>query len=613
MSVILGISAFYHDSAACIVREGEIVAAAQQERFSRVKHDERFPEDAIRYCLDACGIGPDDLSYVAYYEKPLLKFDRLLETYLAFAPKGFPSFKKAIPVWLKQKLFLENHIRSGPLKAYSGPIVYPEHHEAHAASAFYPSPFESAAVVTVDGVGEWATTTIGRGNGNELEMLEQINFPHSIGLLYSAFTYFCGFKVNSGEYKLMGLAPYGEPEFYEIIRSELIELKADGSYRLNLKYFDYPVGLKMTSRRFSKLFGIEPRLSESPIQRIHMNLAASVQKVVEEAILNIVSHARELTGENRLCLAGGVALNCVANGKIARSGIFDDIWIQPASGDAGGSLGAACFTWHQLMKKPRSVSKHDLQKSSLLGPDYSNEAIQEVLERHGASWEYFESPDLQAERIAEYIQLGSVVGVHSGKMEFGPRALGSRSILADPRSPEMQRNLNLKIKFRESFRPFAPSVMEEHTSDFFDLGCSELSPYMLLVSDVEESQKVKLPAESSALEGFEKLSLVRSTVPAITHVDNSARVQTVGRRQHPFFHAILSAFYEKTGCPMLINTSFNVRGEPIVCTPEDAYQCFMNTDMDVLSVGSFMLEKTQQDQSSQENSRSAYLEQFQLD
>jgi carbamoyltransferase len=591
---ILGISAFYHDAAACIVQDGKIVAAAQEERFTRKKHDETFPSHAIEYCLNEAGIGATGLDYVVFYEKPLLKFDRLLETYLAFAPRGFMSFRKAIPIWLKKKLFIERELRKGPLTDYAGLIVYPEHHESHAASAFYPSPYESAAIITIDGVGEWATTTVGHGKANNLEMLRQINFPHSLGLLYSAFTYYTGFRVNSGEYKLMGLAPYGSPKFVDLIKKELISIKADGSFALNLDYFDYCVGLKMTNRKFAKLFKSNPRTTESRIEQIHMDLAASIQSVIEEVILKIANQAYKITGEDNLCLAGGVALNCVSNGRIAREGPFKNIWIQPASGDAGGSLGAALFTWYKLLENPRVPNDMDSQNGSLLGPSFSDDQILACLQKRNASYEKFEDEGVQAERIAQLLASENVVGLHAGKMEFGPRALGNRSILGDPRSPRMQQLMNLKIKFRESFRPFAPSILAEHSKAYFDIGVARDSPYMLLVGPVDESKRLPCKTELDQSEGFEKLNIPRSDIPAVTHVDFSSRVQTVDKIRNPFYYRIIEAFYKKTGCPLVINTSFNIRSEPIVCTPEDAYNCFLGTEMDVLSVGSYLLVKKEQ-------------------
>ncbi len=612
MPNILGVSAFFHDSGACLVQDGEIIAAAQEERFTRKKHDDSFPVNAIQYCLEEAQIEAGEIDYVVFYEKPLLKFERLLETYLSFAPRGFLSFRKAIPVWLKKKLFMERELRMGPLKNYHGPLVFPEHHESHAASAFFPSPFESAAILTIDGVGEWATTTIAKGSGNSIEIVKQLNFPHSLGLLYSAFTYFLGFKVNSGEYKLMGLAPYGQPKYSQLIWEHLIHLNDDGSFRLNLEYFDYPVGLKMTNRKFADLFGCSVRRSESEIEQIHMDLAASIQNVLEEVVLKIAHHAYEVTGEKKVCLAGGVALNCVSNGVLARNGPFDEIWVQPASGDAGGSLGSALFCWHQLLGNSRQLSRLDSQKGSLLGPSFSNYEIRNLLQKKGAIFKEYGDEIEQASDIAELIKQQCVVGLHHGRMEFGPRALGSRSILGDPRSPEMQKVMNLKIKFRESFRPFAPSILKSHMHAYFMTGNVSESPYMLMVAPVKAEHRLSCEAELDEVEGLEKLLIPRSKIPAVTHVDFSARVQSVDPERSPFYCRIIEAFYEKTGCPMLINTSFNIRGEPIVCTPGDAFRCFMGTHMDVLVVGAFVLIKSEQPKGLKEEFVS-YLEEFELD
>lgn len=612
MTTILGISAFYHDSAACLVKDGKIVAAAQEERFTRKKHDENFPANAIEYCLNEAGVSGEEVDYVVFYEKPLLKFDRLLETYLAFVPRGLVSFRKAIPLWIKKKLFFERELRSGPLANYQGPIVYPEHHESHAASAFFPSPFESAAVITIDGVGEWATTTIGKGEGNKISLLKQINFPHSLGLLYSAFTYYTGFRVNSGEYKLMGLAPYGQPKYVDLIKKELIKINDDGSFRLNLKYFNYCVGLTMTNAKFDKLFGRSRRTPESPIESLDMDLAASIQKIVEEVVLKMAEHAHELTGCENLCLAGGVALNCVSNGRISREGPFKNIWVQPAAGDAGGSLGAAIFTWHQLLNKPRKVENSDFQSGSLLGPEYSNKEAEQVLNEAGAVFKNFDSEASQVEFLAKKIADGNVVGLHHGKMEFGPRALGGRSILGDPRSEKMQRVMNLKIKFRESFRPFAPSILQTEAKQYFDVGVIDESPYMLFVGPVQNQHRINQTEALEEKQGLDKLKIPLSTVPAITHVDYSARVQTVDPERNPFYHSLISQFQKLTGCPLVINTSFNIRGEPIVCTPHDAYRCFMGTQMDVLSVGSFVLCKEDQPEENLQ-SNDEYLENFALD
>ena len=591
---ILGISAFYHDSAAALLTDGRIVAAAQEERFSRRKHDAALPLRAIRFCLEAAGIESSDLDLVVFYEKPLLKFDRLLETYLAFVPAGFRSFRQAIPLWLKEKLFTPRILDRGLGSGYRGRYVFPEHHESHAASAFFPSPFEEAAIVTVDGVGEWATATLGFGKGNRVTLSHEIGFPHSLGLLYSAFTYYTGFKVNSGEYKLMGLAPYGEPRFADLIRRRLIEIKPDGSFRMDMAYFNYCQGLTMTNERFHRLFGAPPRRPEAPLERFHMDVAASIQAVTEEVLLNMARHAHKLTGSSDLCMAGGVALNCVANGRILREGPFRRIWVQPAAGDAGGALGAVLFTWHQLLGHPRKPQPDDSQRGSLLGPAYSADEIRCFLENRRAPYRRYDGEKELCDRVAEMIRRQRVVGWFQGPMEFGPRALGGRSILADPRSPEMQKTLNLKIKFRESFRPFAPAVLADRAHEFFHAANGMESPYMLLVSDVRSEKRTDCLDPLSRAVGFEKLGVPRSEIPAVTHVDFSARLQTVDRKRHPRFHLLLDAFERATGCPVLINTSFNVRGEPIVCTPEDAYRCFMATDMDALVLEDFLLIKEEQ-------------------
>jgi carbamoyltransferase len=581
---ILGISAFYHDSAACLVRDGEILAAAQEERFSRKKHDAGFPRHAIDYCLREAGLAEaSQLDLVAFYEKPFLKFERLLSTYLACAPRGLRSFIKAMPVWMKEKIWLKANIREE--LDFEGPLIFPEHHESHAASAFFPSPFERAAVVMIDGVGEWTTTSVGRGEGNHVELLEELRFPHSLGLLYSAFTYYLGFRVNSGEYKVMGLAPYGEPKFRDLIFSELIDLKANGSFRLNLRYFDFMAGLTMTNRAFDELFGGPPRKPEAELTQRHMDLARSIQAVTEEMMLRMASHAHELTGERHLCLAGGVALNCVGNGRILREGPFDKIWIQPAAGDAGGALGAALLGWHHYHKKERTISPSgDLQQGSFLGPAYD---APEFLRLHEIP--HMEIPEEELmPRVAELIEEGNVIGWFQGRMEFGPRALGNRSILGDPRRSDMQEKLNLKIKFRESFRPFAPAVLEERVSDCFELETP--SPYMLLVAPVKET--LRLNGESEEPSGMiARLRQRRATLPAVTHIDYSARVQTVSAATNQRFYALLDAFQQRTGCPVLVNTSFNVRGEPPVCTPVDAYRCFMKTEMDYLVLGNCLIDK----------------------
>ncbi len=587
---ILGISAFYHDSAACLVRDGDIVAAAQEERFSRKKHDDRFPRHAIDYCLKAGGITAKDLDYVAFYEKPFLKFERLLETYLAYAPRGIASFIASMPIWLKQKLWMKTYITK-ELGA-SCPILFTEHHKAHAASAFYPSPYERAAFLTMDGVGEWATASYGVGEENKLRIMADIQFPHSLGLLYSAFTYYTGFKVNSGEYKVMGLAPYGEPKYVKAIFDNLVDLKDDGSFRMNMDYFNYAAGLTMTNSKFDKLFGGEPRKPESPLTQRDMDLARSLQDVTEEIVLRMAHEVKRKTGENYLCLAGGVALNCVANGKLLRSGLFKDIWIQPAAGDAGGALGAALEVWYGYLGKPRRVARgEDAQHGSYLGPEYTNEELKSYLDANNIPAEYVPTGVL-VQRVADLIAGEKVVGWVEGRMEFGPRALGARSILGDARSPKMQEIMNLKIKFRESFRPFAPSVLAERISDYFEI--DRESPYMLLVADVKKERQKKMSDEQKKWFGLQKLYVARSDIPAVTHVDYSARIQSVNKKTHPLYHALISEFDKKYGCGVIINTSFNVRGEPIVCTPEDAYRCFMRTNMDYLVMGNYILDKTKQ-------------------
>ena len=609
MTAILGISAYYHDSAAAVVVDGEIVAAAQEERFTRVKHDHRFPSAAIEWCLSEAGLEPDDLDYVGFYDKPFLKFERLLETYLAFAPAGFRSFLKAMPLWLNQKLHLPREIRRELDDRYTRRIVFAEHHESHAASAFYPSPFDEAAILTIDGVGEWATASFGVGRGRNIELSHELRFPHSLGLLYSAFTYFTGFKVNSGEYKLMGLAPYGEPRYADLILDRLIDLGDDGSFRLDLDYFNYCQGLTMTSRRFDRLFGGPPRRPESPLTQREMDLAASIQTVTEEVMLRMARHVHDRTGLTKACLAGGVALNCVGNGRILRDGPFDEIWIQPAAGDAGGALGVALFIWHQLLGNDRTPRQPDGQHGSLLGPSYGADEIASLIDARGAIAHRFDDPDELDDRIAALIEDEKVVGLFQGRMEFGPRALGCRSIIGDARSRSMQSVMNLKIKFRESFRPFAPIVLAEHAAGYFDLAGGADSPYMLIVSPVADA--VRLPVDDDAAEGLDKLKVPRSTIPAVTHVDGSARVQTVDRERHPRLHRLMTRFFERTGCPVLINTSFNVRGEPIVCTPEDAYTCFMGTDMDVLVLGNHVLLK--HEQRTGDVDRDSYLSRFELD
>jgi carbamoyltransferase len=587
---ILGISAFYHDSAAALIKDGEIIAAAQEERFTRRKHDERFPKNAVDYCLQVAKLNINDIDYVAFYEKPFLKFERLLETYLAYAPRGIVSFIKAMPLWLKEKLWMKEFLAKE--LRYKGKILFPEHHESHAASAFFPSPFERAAIITMDGVGEWTTTSYGVGVGNKLRIVADIHFPHSLGLLYSAFTYYAGFKVNSGEYKLMGLAPYGEPKYKKLILEKLIDLKDDGSFALNMDYFNYATGLTMTNDKFHRLFGGLPRSPESKITEREMDLARSIQEVTDEIVLRIGRHVRKETGERYLCLAGGVALNCVANGKLLRSDIFDDIWIQPAAGDAGGALGAALSVWYQYLGKKREVlGGSDMMKGSYLGPEFINEEIKKYLEDNHISYVYLDE-DMLADKVSDLIQEGKVIGWFSGRMEFGPRALGARSIIGDARSREMQSVMNLKIKFRESFRPFAPSVLAERASEYFDI--SRDSPYMLLVADVKSDKRLPISIEEKELSGLNKLKAVRSQIPAVTHVDYSARIQTVHKETNPLYHKLISRFYEKYNCPVIVNTSFNVRGEPIVCTPEDAYRCFMRTSMDFLVMERYLIRKDDQ-------------------
>jgi carbamoyltransferase len=609
VTAILGVSAYYHDSAAALVVDGEIVAAAQEERFTRVKHDHRFPRHAIDYCLAAAGLSARQIDFVAFYDKPLLKFERLLETYLAFGPAGFRSFTQAMPLWLKEKLHLPRELRKG-LPGYTRRFVFPEHHESHAASAFFPSPFEEAAVLTLDGVGEWATASFGIGRGHRVELSHELRFPHSLGLLYSAFTYFTGFKVNSGEYKLMGLAPYGEPRYVDLILEKLLDLKADGSFRLDLSYFNYCQGLTMTGPKLDGLLGGPPRRPESPLTQREMDLARSIQEVTEEVMLRAARHLFERTGVTDLCLAGGVALNCVGNGRILAEGPFRRLWIQPAAGDAGGALGAALLVWHQLLGKPRCPSAGDSQQGSLLGPEFSTDEIRARLAPFGAIYRRAASEQELCERTAELLAEGRVVGWFQGRMEFGPRALGNRSILGDPRRPDMQTTMNLKIKYRESFRPFAPSVLDEHREEWFGLPCE--SPYMLLVAPVAEGKRRPEASGSGGLFGLERLKVQRSEIPAVTHVDGSARIQTVDAGRNPRYHRLLSAFARATGCPVVINTSFNVRGEPIVCTPEEAWRCFMATEMDALVLGDLVLLKEEQGDDTAP-AREEYLAQFALD
>lgn len=593
MTAILGISAYYHDAAAALVVDGEIVAAAQEERFTRIKHDPSFPKHAIEFCLTHAGLKPADLDHVGFYDKPLLKFERLLETSLAFAPLGFASFARSMPSWLGEKLHLPRKIRKQLGGWDRRGIVFAEHHQSHAASAFYPSPFEEAAILTIDGVGEWTTTSLGTGRGHRVDLSHEIRFPHSLGLLYSAFTYYTGFKVNSGEYKLMGLAPFGEPVYADLIMREIIDIKPDGSFRLDMRFFNYCQGLTMTSRRFDRLFGGPPRHPEGEITKREMDLAASVQAVTEEVMLRCARHAHRVTGMKNLCLAGGVALNCVGNGRILREGPFDDIWIQPAAGDAGGALGVALHIWHQVLGNPRRPDPADSQRGSLLGPEFTRDEIEPFLRRAGAVYTTLDNEQL-ADRAASLIEDQKVVGWFQGRMEFGPRALGSRSILGDARSPGMQETMNLKIKFRESFRPFAPSVLESRVHDWFETRDQQPSPYMLLVAPVRADKRTDQAETPTTNHTLDRVKAVRSVVPAITHIDHSARIQTVDPARNPRYDALLRAFERRTGCPVIINTSFNVRGEPIVCTPEDAYRCFMGTHMDALVLGDCLLLKEDQ-------------------
>ncbi len=599
MPAILGLSAFYHDSAAALVVDGEIIAAAQEERFTRKKHDPGYPQKAIEYVLSAANLTLDQVDHVVFYDKPFLKFERLLETYVAFAPKGFKQFGMAMPVWLREKLFLKGQLIKELKKMdahfNSKKLLFSEHHFSHAASAFYPSPFEEAMVLTLDGVGEWATTTVAIGRGNRLSIVKEIHFPHSLGLLYSAFTYYTGFRVNSGEYKVMGLAPYGEPKYKEIILDNLIDLKEDGSFRLDQSYFNYATGLTMTNKKFSDLFGEPVRKPDSDrLTQFHMDIAASVQAVTEEVVIRITRSLVTEYGISNLCLAGGVALNCVANGKVLRDNSFKEIWIQPAAGDAGGALGAALAAWHQELGNPRNVHPEDSMRGSYLGPDYSQHSIEDELARCGARYESVSEEEM-LEQTAEALAEGKAIGWFQGRMEFGPRALGGRSILGDPRSETMQRTLNLKVKYRESFRPFAPSVLREDVAEWFELDGD--SPYMLLVDGVKKKKRRAMNSDEEALFGIDKLNIRRSEIPAVTHVDYSARIQTVHRETNPKYHALISRFREKSGCAVVVNTSFNVRGEPIVCTPEDAFHCFMGTEIELLVVGNCLLRKEKQDQS----------------
>ncbi|MFC1557886.1 carbamoyltransferase [candidate division KSB1 bacterium] len=587
---ILGISAFYHDSAACLVQDGKIISAAQEERFTRKKHDFSFPGNAVKFCLENSRLKRKDLDYVAFYDKPFTKFERILETYLAYAPSGIRSFIKSMPLWIKQKLWIKEYLRKE--LDFEGKIIFLEHHESHAASAFYPSPFKEAAFLTIDGVGEWSTGSYGVGKGNKIDIKAEIIFPHSLGLLYSAFTYYIGFKVNSGEYKVMGLAPYGKPKYMNLILDELMDLKEDGSFKLNMKYFDYCSGLTMTNKRFENLFGGPPRKPESELTQRDMDLASSTQEVTEEVMLRMSRHLKKETGHKYLCLAGGVALNCVGNGRILREGTFEDIWIQPAAGDAGGALGAALFVWYQYLENKRlGDDNNDFQQGSYLGPEFKNDNILDYLKKNNINYIEMKVDEIP-EKIADLINEQKVIGWFQGRMEFGPRALGNRSIIGDARSPKMQETMNLKIKFRESFRPFAPSVIEEKASSWFEL--EGKSPYMLIVAPVREGICRKITKEENKLFGIEKLNIVHSTIPAVTHIDNSARVQTVNSNSNPLYYKMISKFDEKYDCPVIINTSFNIRGEPIVCSPEDAYLCFMRTNMDYLILGNYILEKKEQ-------------------
>lgn len=606
---ILGISAYYHDSAACLVSDGQLVAAAQEERFTRKKHDPGFPACAARYCLRAAGLCPADVDYVVFYDKPFSKFERIFETYLAFAPKGFKSFATSMPVWLKDKLFqrtliaeaLNEHL--GNDVDWSSRLRFSEHHLSHAASAFFPSPFHEAAVLTMDGVGEWTTTSLAIGKGKELSVYKEIHFPHSLGLLYSAFTYYIGFKVNSGEYKVMGLAPYGEPKYVQLIKEHLIDIKEDGSFHLDMSFFDYCTGLTMTNSRFETLFGGPARRPETGLTQREMDLAASIQAITEEVVLRLAKEIRTTTGQRNLCLAGGVALNCVANGKLLREKLFDNIWIQPASGDAGGAVGAALAAYHLMLEKPRSIHAGDSMNGAYLGPEFSQREIEERLGKAGAVFTA-EFDEALIDSVAHALVDGKAVGWMQGRMEFGPRALGGRSIIADPRSPTVQKQLNRKVKYRESFRPFAPSVLREDVSQWFQLHSD--SPYMLLVADVLSTKQLPMSEKQKQLFGIDKLNVVRSEIPAVTHVDYSARVQTVHNTTNPRFHRLISKFKQLTGCPVLVNTSFNVRGEPIVCTPEDAFRCFMGTDIEMLAVGNSLLRKEDQSRTLMKNYRRCY-------
>jgi len=609
---ILGISAFYHDSASALLRDGEIIAAAQEERFTRKKHDNQFPTNAVEYCLEAGRLTAEELDYVVFYEKPLRKFERLLESYIGYAPRGFKQFLMGMPLWLRLKLHLPREMDRALQNKYKGRYVFTEHHESHAASAFFPCPFDEAAILTMDGVGEWATASFGTGRGNKIELTHVMQFPHSLGLLYSAFTYFTGFRVNSGEYKMMGLAPYGEPKYSELILDKLIDLKEDGSFRLNMSYFPYCHKTVMTGSKFEKLFGGPPRRSESPLTQREMDIAASIQAVTEEIMLRAVRHVHNRTGMQNLVLAGGVALNCVGNGRILHEGPFNNIWIQPAAGDAGGALGAALFVWYQLLNNERTVDGLDKQQASLLGPAYSNEQILLFLDSVNAKYDTYTDEKQLLDKVTDLINDGKVIGWFQDRMEFGPRALGNRSIIGDARSQEMQSIMNRKIKFRESFRPFAPCVLREDVGEYFQMRPEEDSPYMLLVASIQEAKRLTPDVPIESLKGLEKLKSKRSVIPAITHVDYSARIQTVDSQRHPKLHRLMSLFKEKTGCPVIINTSFNIRGEPIVCSPEHAYRCFMATNMDVLVMENQLLYKEEQPQAKQ-HEIDEYKAQFELD
>ena len=614
---ILGVSAFYHDSAAALIKDGVIVAAAQEERFTRIRHDQGFPKMAIDFCLGEAGIKAKELDYVCFYDKPLKKFDRILETFFAYAPTGYMSFKRAIPLWLKEKLHTPREIRKGMNGEYDGKLIFTDHHESHAASAFFPSPYDEAVILTSDGVGEWATTTWGIGRGNKIKIEQAISFPHSLGLLYSAFTYFTGFKVNSGEYKLMGLAPYGEPVYADLIREKLIDIKPDGSYRLNMEYFTYPAELRMTGDMFGDLFGGPARKPEAEISKREMDLAASIQVVTEDVMLRTAKHLREKTGIKNLCLAGGVALNCVANGKLQRESSFDDIWIQPAAGDAGGALGCAMFAWYQLLENPRKSNGKDVQRGSLLGPKYETPAIQKVLDARGAKYTIYADEAKLLEKVSALMADGKVVGWFAGRMEFGPRALGARSIIGDARNEKMQATMNLKIKYRESFRPFAPCVLKERASEVFEISEKDESPYMLIVAPVREKYRTTLTPEQAALmkdaDLRKRVNVPRSQFPAVTHVDYSARLQTVDEERHGRYYRLMKEFERQTGSPIIVNTSFNVRGEPIVNTPEQALNCFLHTEMDVLVLEDAVLLKEDQPEALKPKDAQQYLSQFSLD